>query len=333
VTASSAPPLLEVENLAVVIPTSQGDVHAVRDVSFTLRRGERVALLGESGSGKTMLVMTLLGLQPPGARVTGTVLLDGQVVPLGDEDGTDAVVRRAANVVFQDSLSALNPTKRIGRQLAEVLRLRGVSRGEAAAAAEDMLVKVGITDAHQRMRAYPHELSGGMRQRVMIAMALLARPALLFADEPTTALDVTVQAQVVELIKQIQSETDLALLLITHDISLAAEVADRAMVMYAGRLVEDSPMTDVVRAGLHPYTQALMASTPRMDSDRTLPLVTIDGEPPAPAADLPGCHFYDRCSVRLDECRVGDLAMRSPGPNRSARCTRVEAAVPVGVGS
>jgi peptide/nickel transport system ATP-binding protein len=333
VAVNAEAPLLEVEHLAVVIPTSRGDVHAVRDISFTLRRGEHVALLGESGSGKTMLAMTLLGLQPGHAKITGTVKMNGQVVPLGDEAGTDAVVRRLSNVVFQDSLSALNPTRRIGRQLTEVLRLRGVGRAKAVAEAQDMLARVGLTDVKKRMKAYPHELSGGMRQRVMIAMALLARPALLFADEPTTALDVTVQAQVVELIKEIQAETGLALLLITHDIGLAAEVAERALVMYAGRLVEDGPMEDTVRNALHPYTSALIASTPRMDSDRELPLVTIDGEPPAPVADLPGCHFYDRCPIRMDACATGDLQMRSPSPNRVARCVRVQDNLPVAVGA
>ena len=316
----NAEPLLQVRNLSVSIPRFGSTVHAVRDVSLKIGKGERVAILGESGSGKTMTALTLVGLQPSHARLAGTVTLADRTFGLA-EPGYGVHARRHAAVVFQDSLSALNPIARIGTQLMEVLVLRGRSKRAAHEEAVMTLDKVGVPDARRRMDSYPHELSGGMRQRVMICMALLAKPSLLIADEPTTALDTTVQAQVIDLILELQAETNMGMMLITHDLAMAAEVCDRAVLMYAGYVVEDLPMADLRDLTRHPYTRALHGAMPRLNQPRDQELEAIDGEPPPGTTLFDACPFLPRCRSADDACRNGVPPLEKVGEAHHVRCT------------
>lgn len=312
--------LLEVQGLKVTLPTARGDVHAVRDVSFSLSEGETVAILGESGSGKTMTAMSLLGLQPDFARVEGRILLRERELPLANGPAAVRPLLDSAGVVFQDSLSSLNPIMRIGSQLIERLTLKGWNERAARTEAVRTLNHVGVPDAAARMEAYPHELSGGMRQRVMITMALLAKPALLVADEPTTALDTTVQAQVIDLIRAVQTENRMSLLLITHDIAMAAEVCGRALVMYGGRIVEDVPMQELLHRPAHPYSEALLGAMPRLDSAGDQPLTIIEGEPSSALHETPGCSFLPRCRYAQAGCHNEVPALRRLGAGHMARC-------------
>jgi oligopeptide/dipeptide ABC transporter ATP-binding protein len=315
-----AHPLLELTHLKVVIPQARGDIHAVRDVSLKLAEGERVVILGESGCGKTMTAMSLLGLQPPEAQVSGAVTFRGTTATLGGHGKGADLVLRDAGVVFQDSLSSLNPTLRIGEQLIERLTLRAWKKADAFAEAVRVLGRVGVPDPKARMQAFPHELSGGMRQRVIITMALLAKPALLVADEPTTALDTTVQAQVIDLIRTVQSETRMGLLLITHDLAMAAEVCDRAIVMYAGYVVEDGPIAELLRAPRHPYTRALLKAMPRLDTPRESLLEAIDGEPPSAREIFGTCPFIPRCPEANGACAEKLPVLETIGAGRTVRC-------------
>ena len=312
--------LLDVCNLSVVMPHRLGDIHAVRNFSLRMRPGERVAILGESGCGKTMTALALLGLLPASARIAGTMRFEGTEVDLGRPEHIDALVRRRSGIVFQDSLSSLNPIARIGTQLEETLLLRGHTRHEAYEASVRVLARVGMPDPAARMRSYPHELSGGMRQRVMISMALLAKPSLLIADEPTTALDSTVQAQVIDLIRSVQAENEMGLLLITHDLAMAAELCERAIVMYAGYVVEDVPMSVLLRGSAHPYAQALLAAMPRLGTPRNVPLNTIDGELPSTRETFDACPFSSSCAFRDEQCMVGLPPIRALGLHRMVRC-------------
>ena len=312
--------LLDVRHLKVTLPTARGDIYAVRDVSFSIAEGETVAILGESGSGKTMTAMSLLGLQPEFARLEGEVSIRGRSVDLSSPPGAAHPVLTESGVIFQDSLSSLNPIVRIGTQLVERLLLKGWNRSAAWSEAVRTLRHVGVSDAEARMRAYPHELSGGMRQRVMISMALLAKPALLVADEPTTALDTTVQAQVVDLIRTVQAENRMSLILITHDLAMAAEVCGRALVMYGGRIVEDIPMSDLLRRPAHPYSRALLEAMPRLDSPGDQPLSTIDGEPLSARLADDGCPFMPRCRHAQPACGVAVPPFSRHGDRHAARC-------------
>jgi peptide/nickel transport system ATP-binding protein len=316
----TVPALLELARLAVDLPHPQGDVHAVRDVSLTVAAGERVAILGESGCGKTMTALALLGLLPPQACVSGAMRFEGSEVRLADDRDIAARVRPRASIVFQDSLSCLNPVTRIGTQLIEGLLLAGWTRGDARAEAARVLTHVGMPDAQARLESFPHELSGGMRQRVMIAMALLGKPALFVADEPTTALDTTVQAQVIDLIRGVQAETGMGLLLITHDLAMAAELCDRAIVMYAGYVVEDLPMRTLLARPAHPYAQALLAAMPRLDTPRTQDLDTIAGELPSAREGFGHCPFAARCRYRDDACMDGVPATSAIAAGHVVRC-------------
>ena len=312
--------LLEVCSLSVQMATSSGDIHAVRNFSLRMRSGERVAILGESGCGKTMTALALLGLLPTSARIAGTMRFEGEQVDIGNPEQIDNLVRRRSGIVFQDSLSSLNPISSIGTQLEEVLLLRGHTRHAAYKEAVRMLSRVGLPDPEARMKSYPHELSGGMRQRVMISMALLAKPALLIADEPTTALDLTVQAQVIDLIRSVQSETAMGLLLITHDLAMAAELCERAIVMYAGYVVEDVPMSTLLYGPAHPYTKALLAAMPRLSSPRHVRLKTIDGELPSTRGELNYCPFSSRCAFQDDQCMLELPPIQELGLMHSLRC-------------
>ncbi|MBM3346591.1 MAG: ABC transporter ATP-binding protein, partial [Betaproteobacteria bacterium] len=320
----SQAPLLAVERLAVTIPGNAGPIHAVRDVSFSVRASERIAILGESGSGKTMTALSLLGLQPPTARVSGALIYKGRRIELGADPHAAAPVLADAGVIFQDSLSSLNPIVRVGNQLIERLTLRGWDKRAARAEAVRVLSHVGVADADARMNAYPHELSGGMRQRVMITMALLAQPALLVADEPTTALDTTVQAQVIDLIRMLQAENAMGLVLITHDLAMAAEVCDRAVVMYAGYVVEDLPMVELLRRPRHPYAAALLDSMPRLDSPADTPLEMIQGEPASALGHFAGCPFRPRCTYGEAACDGEVPPLQAVAPAQFTRCTQHE---------
>ncbi len=302
--AGDSPSLLEVEDLCVEFRMPTGTVRAVNHLSYTLEAGQRLVILGESGSGKTVGAEAVMGILPsPPATVTAKAIrLSGQnLLELSPAERRRIRGDRMA-MVFQDALTALNPAFTVGDQIAELFQVhRGVNRSEALKRAVEMLDRVRIPSAQSRVKDYPHQFSGGMRQRVMIAMGLALDPDLLIADEPTTALDVTVQAQILELLRDITAERGMALILITHDLGVAAEIADRIAVMYAGRLVELGDPTSVFRQPLHPYTMGLLASVPRIDDKRDR-LASIGGAPPNLARLPKGCAFRMRCDRSIDRC-------------------------------
>ena len=296
-------PLLEITDLTTVIPVSRGTVHAVCGASFTLDRGETVALVGESGSGKSMTARSVMGLIPhPGFIQSGSIRFEGAEITGMSEDELRSLRGNRIAMVFQEPMTSLNPVLRIGEQLAEPLLLhRNMTKGEAAGQAAELLRQVGIASPEARLREYPHQLSGGMRQRVMIAMALACDPELLIADEPTTALDVTIQAQILALIDKLRREKGLALLLITHDLGIVAERADRVHVMYAGRIVESASSGELFEHPQHPYTMGLLSSLP----ENAVPganLATIPGQPPDMTVAIAGCPFRERCAEAFEPC-------------------------------
>jgi peptide/nickel transport system ATP-binding protein len=290
-------PLLDVRDLAVKFLTDDGVVRAVDGVSFTIDAGQSLGIVGESGSGKSVSNMSILGLtRAPNATFSGEVLFEGRDLLQLSEDEMRGIRGEEIAMIFQDPLSSLHPFYRVGTQLVEAVRAHhDVSKQAARDKAVEMLGLVGIPEPRSRVDAYPHEFSGGMRQRAMIAMALINEPRLLIADEPTTALDVTVQAQILELIERLQSETGTAVILITHDLGVVAEVTDEIAVMYAGRVVERAPTSELFAAPQHPYTWGLLRSIPRLDSPRGEELVPIDGRPPSLINRPPGCAFHPRC--------------------------------------
>lgn len=321
--------LLEVEELRTVVRAASGEVAAVDGVSFCVAEGEALGLVGESGCGKTLTALSLVGLLPPGARV-----LPGSSVRFRGEEFVGAGPERLRRlrgaeiaVIFQEPGMALNPVSSVGRQVAEGLRHhRGLDRRAARARAAELLGEVGIPDPENRARSYPHELSGGMRQRVLIAMALACGPRLLVADEPTTALDATVRAQILDLLDRLRRERGLALLLITHDLASVAEVCDRVAVMYAGHLVETGEVADLFAAPAHPYTRGLLDSLPRVDAPGGR-LRPIPGTVPAPGKRSLACRFADRCPRAWDRCRREApplLAVGAGGSGWRSRCWLVE---------
>ena len=319
---SACEPLLEVRDLAVEFATKRGVVRAVDGVSFDVRPGERLAIVGESGSGKSVLAMSLLQLVSYPGRVTrGSACLDGQDLLALKGGALRAIRGSTVTMVFQDPMSALNPVMRIADQiLAPLRRHLGLDSTSARAHAIDVLTRSGIPDAVHALDAYPHELSGGMRQRVLLAMALACRPRLLIADEPTTALDVTVQAQVVALLKEASDQQNMAVIFITHDMGLVARFADRVAVMYAGRIVEVGAARRVFADPEHPYTRALIASIPAMRGERTARLQAIDGTPPD-LANLPvGCAFAPRCVSRVARCAEERPVLESREAGHLAAC-------------
>ncbi|BBK38360.1 ABC transporter ATP-binding protein [Allostella sp. ATCC 35155] len=319
--------LLQVEGLSVHFDTVRGVVRAVEDLSFAVERGQTVALVGESGSGKSTAALSLLRLLPPGAgRIAGgRVLLDGRDLLALPARDLRQVRGAAVGMIFQDPMMALNPVHTVGRQIAETLHHHLGQRGAAAEArVVELLRRVQVPAPEQRMRQYPHNLSGGMRQRVMMAMALACRPSLLIADEPTTALDVTVQAQVLSLIDELKAELGMAVLLITHDLGVVWETAQRVVVLYAGRKVEEGPVTEILTRPRHPYTAGLLrAAEWREDGGR---LAEIPGSVPSPHAMPPGCAFAPRCPLADDRCRAAIPPIRPIGPAHTAACFRAEAA-------
>ncbi|WP_460449701.1 ABC transporter ATP-binding protein [Alsobacter sp. SYSU BS001988] len=315
-------PLLAIEDLGIEI----GGVAVVDGVTLRLRAGRVLALVGESGSGKSLTALAVLGLLPGVARRTsGRILLEGRDLTAMAEDGLARVRGDLASVVFQEPVASLNPLLRVGDQVAEALRLhRGLSGRQAWAEAVAMLGTVGIPDAARRAEAYPFELSGGMCQRVMIAAALVCRPRLLIADEPTTALDVTIQAQILALMQRLRAEAGTTILLITHDMGVVADMADDVAVMYGGRIVESGPVEELFADPAHPYTRLLLATIPRLDGARKEALRTIEGVVPSPEDWPDGCRFRSRCPLAAPQCaQVPPLAPVRDGGERRAACWRV----------
>jgi peptide/nickel transport system ATP-binding protein len=319
-----AEPLLDVQDLEVSFATEDGLVRAVDGVSFTLDRGEVVAIVGESGSGKSVTVMTLMGLtRSPNARFAGSARLRGGDLVTASEQELERVRGREIAMIFQDPISSLSPVQRIGKQIAEqILAHEKISKAAALDRAVGLMERVGIPRARDRARAYPHEFSGGMRQRVMIAMALSLSPGVLIADEPTTALDVTIQAQILKEIKQLSSESDSGVIFVTHDLGVVADIADRVLVMYAGRLVEQGTLDEIFYDPQHPYTWGLMGSVTRVDRDPPNRLPAIPGQPPSLLRVPEGCHFRPRCPHAFDPCRqVPPLQPRlTEAPGHLDRC-------------
>ncbi|PSL05481.1 peptide/nickel transport system ATP-binding protein/peptide/nickel transport system ATP-binding protein [Haloactinopolyspora alba] len=293
--------LLEVENLNVTFPTPDGMLHAVRDVSFTVQSGQTLGIVGESGSGKSVLMQTVMGLTH-GARITGQAYFEGQDLLTMTEAERRGIRGARIGMIFQDPLTSLHPHYRVGWQIVEMIRAHGrqTSKRAARARAIELLDHVGIPQPDQRVDAFPHELSGGMRQRVMIAMAMALEPALLIADEPTTALDVTVQAQILELVKWLKDEIGSAVVMITHDLGVVAEMADTIMVMYAGGPVEWAQRRTIYYAPHHPYTRGLLSSLPA--GERRSRLDSITGQPPSLITLPSGCPFHPRCPFVMDRC-------------------------------
>ena len=319
-----APALLLVRNLTVAFDTRRGSFEAVRDVSFDVGAGKTLGVVGESGSGKSVTAMALMQLLPDTATVTsGTIAFAGQnLAQLGERD-MQKVRGREIAMVFQDPLSSLNPILTIGHQLMEPLRLQmGLSKAAARARAEELLALVRIPSPADILRAYPHELSGGMRQRVMIAIALSCGPKLLIADEPTTALDVTTQAQILELLRDLQERLHMSVLLITHDLGVVAEFADEVMVMYGGRAVERSPVVALFDKPGHPYTEGLLNSMPPLDDEDPEVLQAIEGNVASPFDLPPGCAFHPRCPYAFDACRKALPPFAPLGGGHEAACLR-----------
>lgn len=309
---SSPETLLQVDKLRVAFPLGSSLADAVSDVSFSIGKGEAVGLLGESGSGKSMTALAIMGLVPPTGRIVGgSIVFDGRNLLGMSEEEMRSVRGSRISIVFQDPLSALNPSLRIGQQLMHIIRAHGrESMQEAQRRALEVLDLVGLPDPTRVMKSYPHELSGGMRQRALIGMAIACRPQLLIADEPTTALDVTIQAQIVDLFRQLRRELDLTLIFITHNLDLMAEICDRAIVMYGGTIVESGVVEDLFSRPQHPYTNMLIDCLPRLD-DLHRDLTLIPGMPPALGAIAAGCPFEPRCPRAIDRCRAVRPALES----------------------
>ena len=315
-------PLLRVEQLSVGFNTDSGPVQVTRDVTFDVPRGATVGLVGESGCGKSVTAQTIMRLLPsPPARLdSGRILFEGTDLLCLTEKRMQKVRGDRIGMVFQEPMTSLNPTMRVDSQIAEVLRLhRGLSFAGAMPRAAEILHQVGVGSPERRLRQYPHELSGGLRQRVMIAIALICSPRLLIADEPTTALDVTIQAQILDLLRSLQQTMQLSILLITHDLGVVADMCSEIVVMYAGSVVEKGNAIDVLKTPRHPYTAGLLAASPRRTANGAR-LVTIHGTVPAPGVPLPGCRFADRCARVLPLCRSAVPALREIAPGRMAAC-------------
>ncbi len=317
--------LLEVNNLETQFPTRAGLVRAVNDVSFHIGEGELLGLVGESGCGKSITALSIMRLiAAPGRIANGSIKFKGEELTSASDDRLRQIRGNDIAMIFQDPMTSLNPVFTVGEQIAEALRLhRKMNKKEAWDEAIAAMKEVSIPSPERRVNDYPHQLSGGMRQRVMIAMALACDPELLVADEPTTALDVTIQAQILELLNELRETRKLAILLITHDLGVVAEVADRICVMYTGKIVEESRVDELFEAPKHPYTQGLLRSVPKLTSKdiaRDLRLRTIDGVVPSPTELPQGCHFAPRCEFRMDKCVAAPIPLYELGNDVKVRC-------------
>jgi len=314
-------PLLEARKLSVEFATREGAVRAVSEVDLDLAAGETLAIVGESGSGKSQMLLSMLGLVARNARVSGSARFKGEELLTASEARLNQIRGSGIGLVFQDPMTSLNPYLSIGLQLTEPLRVhKAVDHASATVQAIEMLKAVHITEPERRMRQYPHELSGGMRQRVAIAMALICGPKILIADEPTTALDVTVQAQVLTVLREIRERLGTAVIIVTHDLGIIAELADRVEVMYAGRIVEKGTAEDIFYACRHPYTEALYRSVLTLEDSRAARLVAIEGNPPDLSRLPPGCAFAPRCPYRLKECEEAVPPLEPVGGIHAKAC-------------
>ncbi len=319
-------PLLEVANLRAYFHTRNGIVRAVDGVSFSVEKGETLGIVGESGSGKSVTCYSLMGLipKPPGRIESGTARFDGADLLAMKEAELNKIRGKRIAMIFQDPMTSLNPYLRIEEQLIEPLLIHEkMPRVEAVKRAIRALEEVGVPDAARRIRSHPHEFSGGMRQRVMIAMALITQPDLLIADEPTTALDVTVQAQILDLIARLQRERGMAVIWISHDLGVVASFCQRVLVMYAGRVVESGRVEDIFARPLHPYNRALQRSIPALQG-KGAELYTIPGLPPDVSKPLPACAFADRCEFAQPECRTDEVVLKEVEPGHASACVRVQ---------
>ncbi|EKE44332.1 oligopeptide ABC transporter ATP-binding protein OppD [Oceaniovalibus guishaninsula JLT2003] len=316
-------PVLDVRDLTTIFHTRTGEVHAVNGVSFDLRRGELLGVVGESGSGKSVTMMSLIGLLPtPPAEIRhGTVTFEGRDLLRMDDAGLRRIRGDRIGFVFQDPMTSLNPVFPVGHQIAEPLRKHmRLNRRQARDRAVELLELVGIPDAARRLGDYPHQFSGGMRQRVMIAIALACDPDVLIADEPTTALDVTIQAQILELVKDLREKLGMAIVWITHDLGVIAGIADRVMVMYGGQIVEHAAVREMFARPRHPYTRALLKTVPSVRGRREPRLTVIEGQPPILTAAPDACPFRDRCAYRFDACDRRNPPRFDVGPGHDAAC-------------
>ncbi len=322
--ADGAPPVLDVRDLKVVFRTRGGEVHAVNSVSFHLRAGELLGVVGESGSGKSVTMMSLIGLlpAPPAETRGGAVMFGGKDLLKAGDRALRRIRGREIGFIFQDPMTSLNPVFTIGFQLTEPLRRHMGLRPEAARSrAAELLDLVGIPDARRRLRDFPHQFSGGMRQRVMIAMALACDPKVLIADEPTTALDVTIQAQILELVKELRQKLGMAIVWITHDLGVIAGIADRVMVMYGGQVVEQAPVRELFANPRHPYTRALLQTVPSVRGERAPKLKVIEGQPPILGRHPDACPFRFRCEHAFDRCAAENPGRRAVGaPGHDVAC-------------
>ena len=316
--------LLDVRDLRTSFFTTKGEARAVDGVSFGIDAGQTLGLVGESGCGKTVTALSILRLLSPGGRIVGgEIVFDGRNLLTLGESEMRAIRGNAIAMIFQEPMSSLNPVFTVGNQIAEAVRLhQGLSRRAARDKAIEMLKLVEMPEAERRVDEYPHQLSGGMRQRVMIAMALSCHPRLLIADEPTTALDVTIQAQILDLLGGLQERFGMALILVTHDLGVVAERADEVAIMYAGRIVEQAPVQEIFTTPLHPYTRGLLRSIPKVGEARRRRLEAIPGLVPDLLSLPSGCHFRDRCHNAIDRCAVVDPALERLPPGHSAACIR-----------
>ena len=318
--------LLELRGLTTAFQTARGEISAIEDISFDLNAGEILGIVGESGSGKSVTALTIMGLlpQPPARIAAGSVRFAGEELTTASPNRMEKIRGAGISMVFQEPMTSLNPVFTIGEQIMETLRAH--ERMSASAQREraiEMLDRVGIASATKRLNDYPHQLSGGQRQRVMIAMSLACRPKLLIADEPTTALDVTIQAQVLDLLMDLRDELGMAIMIITHNMGVIAEVADRVLVMYAGHIVEQSPVADLFDAPQHPYTKGLLACVPTLQQDRHR-LIAIPGSLPEPARRPPGCRFAPRCTYRIEACRTAIPPLVMQREDRAVACIRAD---------
>lgn len=323
--------ILEIQELSVSFATFFGEVEAVRDVSFNVERGKTLAIVGESGCGKSVTANSIMRLlpQPPALYKSGKVLFNGEDLLQKTEEEMTGVRGNQISMVFQDPMTSLNPTMKVGDQIVEgVKRHKNISKEEGRELAIDMLKKVSVPNPEKRVDQYPHEFSGGMRQRVMIAIAMASRPQLLIADEPTTALDVTVQAQILKLMKKLKDDMDTSIIMITHDLGVVADMADDVIVMYAGQVIERGNVDEIFQAPQHPYTVRLLGAVPQLTMDREETLHAIEGTPPDLYKPPMGCGFFDRCSEAMRICEEHMPAFYHHDGNHSCRCWKYHPSYP-----